>query len=57
VNIGWTGTTEEEWDVAAIGAPPGTAGTREAGPPQIPAMNDARNVRRLPKTSYATIRS
>jgi len=38
-------------------APPGTAGTREAGPPQIPAMNDARNVRRLPKTSYATIRS
>jgi hypothetical protein len=26
-------------------APPGTAGTREAGPRQVPAVNDARNVR------------
>jgi hypothetical protein len=51
------GTGEAGGVVAAIGASPGTAGTREAGPPQVPAMNDARNVRRPPKTSYATIRS
>jgi hypothetical protein len=38
-------------------APPGTAGAQEAGPPQVPAMNDARNVRRPPETSYATMRS
>src|ERR1700722_16481613 len=31
VNAGWC-TREEEWDGGAIGAPPGTAGTREAGP-------------------------
>jgi hypothetical protein len=42
--------------VAVIGHLPVRAGTREAGPPQVPAMNDARNVRRLPRTSYATIR-
>jgi hypothetical protein len=55
VNTGWTGMREVEGVVAAIGAPPGTAGTREAGLPQVPAMNDARNVFRPPKTSYATI--
>jgi hypothetical protein len=37
-------------------APPGTAETWKAGP-QVPATNDARNVRPAPKTSYATIRS
>jgi hypothetical protein len=57
VNTGWTGTREEEWDMAAIGAPSGTAGTREAGPPRVPAVNDARNVRRPTKTSYVTVRS
>ena len=43
--------------VAVIRAPPGTAGTRKAGPPKIPAMNDARNPWRPPKTSHTTIRN
>jgi hypothetical protein len=43
---GWTGTREVEAVAAAIMAPPKTAGTREAGPSQVPAVNDARNVRR-----------
>jgi hypothetical protein len=55
VNTGWTEAREEEWDVAAIGAPPGTAGTWEAGLPQVPAVNDDRKVRRPPKMNYAAI--
>ncbi len=57
VNTGWTGTREVEAVAVAIRAPPGTARAWKAGPPQVPAMNDARNVCRPPKTSYATIRS
>lgn len=56
-DTGWMGTREVEWVRAVIGAPPGTAGTREAGPPQVPAVNDVRNVRRRSKMNYATIRS
>jgi hypothetical protein len=49
------GTREVESVAAAIMAPPGTAGTREAGPSQVPAMNDARNVRRQRRAGYTTI--
>jgi hypothetical protein len=41
--------------VAAIRHLRGTAETTKAGPPQVPAMNVARNVRRLKRTSYAAI--
>jgi hypothetical protein len=37
-------------------APPGAAGTRETGPSQVPAVNDARNIRRQRKAGYTTIR-
>ena len=35
----------------------GQLGPGHAGPPQAPAMNDARNVWRSPRVSYATVRS
>jgi hypothetical protein len=44
VKIGWMVARAVEGVVAVIGAPAGTAGTWKAGPPQAPAMDDARNV-------------
>ena len=50
------GARAVEWVVAVIRAPPETAGTRKAGPPKVPAMNDARNVCRPLKMGDTTIR-
>jgi hypothetical protein len=55
VRLTVTGTREVESVAAAIMAPPGTAGTREAGPSQVSAMNDARDVRSQRRAGYTTI--
>ena len=56
MNTGWTGTREAEEVAEAIGGTSRDSRDPEAGP-QVPAMNDARNVRLVATTSYATIRS
>ena len=55
VKAGWMVARAVEEVVAVSRAPPGTAGTWDAGPPQALAMNDSRNVWHPSRASYTTV--